>query len=406
MALAMGLRTAQGVFVVPLSAEHGWPLAIFSNALALQNLLWGLIQPLIGMAADLIGAGVVIAAGSLVFAAGLWVMTWASDPLTVMLASGVVLALGLSAVSFPVILAVVARSVGPARRDLAMGLVIAGGSVGQVVLPPLSGWLLVAPRTTDAAFGVLAWVALAMVPLAWLLNEQSGGKRGGARDARSGRMSLASLRHALRQAWARSDYRLTVLGFFACGFQLAFLSVHLPGYLSLCGLPSQTGANALGLMGVFNIIGCWASGVLAGRWPVPRLLAALYLTRAMSVAIFLACPVTQASVVVFSGMIGLTWLATVPLTSSLVVRMFGPGSLGLLFGLAFLSHQVGSFFGAWLGGVAVDLTGSYDGAWIMSGVLALVAAGIHLAIDDRDQGSASMTLNARLLARPHPDSST
>jgi predicted MFS family arabinose efflux permease len=383
MTLAMGLRTAQGVFVVPLSLEHNWPLAIFSTALAVQNLLWGLIQPLIGMAADLLGAGAVIAVGSLVFAAGLWVLTWASDPLTVTVAAGVGLALGLSAASFPVILAVVARSVGPARRDLAMGLVIAGGSVGQVVLPPISGWLLVALGTTGEAFSILALVALAMVPLAWPLGERGRGERGGASNAGHGRMSLASLLPELRQAWARPDYRLTVLGFFACGFQLAFLSVHLPGYLSLCGLPSQTGANALGLVGLFNIIGCWASGVLASRWPVPRLLAALYLTRALSVAVFLACPVTQASVVGFSAMIGLTWLATVPLTSGLVVRMFGPGSLGLLFGFAFLSHQVGSFFGAWLGGVAVDLTGSYDAAWIMSGLLALVAAGIHLAIDDR-----------------------
>jgi len=374
LALAVGLRTAQGVFVVPLSADYGWPLVTFSTALAVQNLLWGLMQPAVGLFADALGAGLVVAGGALFFAAGLALTAWADSPLTVTLATGVVMAVGLSAVSFPVVMAVVARAVTPDRRSLALGLAIAGGSVGQVVLAPLAGRLVLGEGTAGALL-ILAAGGLAMVPLAWFLREP--------KRERDSEPCPGALWPTVRRAWSSGDYRLTVAGFFACGFQLAFLASHLPGHLSLCGLSAHAGADALGLMGLFNIFGCWAAGALGARWPAPRLLAGLYLARALAVAGFMAVPVTDGSVAAFSVVTGLTWLATVPLTGGMVARMFGPRNLGLLFGLAFLSHQVGSFFGALLGGAALDLTGSYDPAWAISGLLALVAAVIHLAIDDR-----------------------
>ncbi len=371
LALAVGLRIAQGVFVVPLSADFGWPLVTFSTALALQNLLWGVMQPALGLFADALGAGRVVAVGALLFAAGLALTALADTPVTVTLATGVVLA----AASFPVVMAVVARAVTPERRSLALGLAIAGGSVGQVFLPPLSG-RLVTSAGTGGALLILAAAGLAMVPLAWFLREPKRAGQGAP-------PRLDSLGPTLRFAWAQRGYRLAVAGFFACGFQLAFLASHLPGHLSLCGLSAHAGADALGLMGLFNIFGCWAAGVLGDRWSAPRLLAGLYLARALAVAAFMALPVTDVSVFAFSAVTGLTWLATVPLTANVVARMFGPQSLGLLFGFAFFSHQVGSCLGALIGGAVLDLTGSYDVAWALSGLLALVAVFLHLPIDDR-----------------------
>ena len=389
LALAVGLRIAQGVFVVPLSADFGWPLVTFSTALAVQNLLWGVMQPAIGLFADVVGAGRVVAVGALLFAAGLALTALADTPLTITLATGVVLAAGLAAVSFPVVMAVVARAVTPERRSIALGLAIAGGSVGQVFLPPLSG-RLVSGEGTGGALLILGAAGLAMVPLAWFLREPK-------RVGQAAPPRLDSIGPTLRFAWAQKGYRLAVAGFFACGFQLAFLASHLPGHLSLCGLSAHAGADALGLMGLFNIFGCWAAGAAGVRWPAPRLLAGLYLARALAVAGFMAVPVTDVSVFAFSAVTGLTWLATVPLTGNVVARMFGPQSLGLLFGFAFFSHQVGSCLGALIGGAVLDLTGSYDFAWVLSGLLALVAVFLHLPIDDRpvtavDGGRPNLTL--------------
>lgn len=380
MAIAIGVRATLGVFVVPLSRLNGWPVAAFSFDLAIQNLFWGLIQPLVGLAADLLGAGRVIAVGSLFFAGGLW-LSASSNPLLVTLGSGFSLGIGLAAASFPVVLAVVGRSVDPQWRSLAMGLAISGGSLGQVVLPPLAGHLVNSSGVL-AAIAAMAWVSLLMLPLAWTLREQ------GARidlPANATPEALAALNPlaALGVAWRRSGYRLVVLGFFACGFQLAFISIHLPGHLAVCGLPPQLGATALGVMGLFNILGCWGSGYLGQRYSQPALLAGIYALRGVTVALFLAWPPTQARVLLFSAFMGVTWLATVPLTSGVIARMFGVRYLGTLFGMAFLSHQVGSFFGAWLGGLAFDRGGSYVAVWAIAAILGLVAALMHLPIDDR-----------------------
>jgi predicted MFS family arabinose efflux permease len=376
MAVAVGIRATLGVFLVPLSRLHGWPLAAFSLDLALQNLFWGLIQPLVGLAADIFGAGRVIAVGALCFACGLWLMATSGNHLLISLGSGLVLGLGLAAVSFPVVLAVVGRAVPVQNRSMAMGLAIAGGSLGQVVLPPLAGHL-VSSSGVLSGIAAMAWIALLMLPLAWPLRERMTITHKAAEA-----VARAQPLTALRLAWRRPGYRLVVFGFFACGFQLAFISIHLPGHLAICGLSPQAGATALGVMGLFNILGCWAAGVLGNRCSLPSLLAALYLVRAVAVAAFLAWPPSDTGVLLFSAVMGVTWLATVPLTSGVIARMFGVRYLGTLFGVAFLSHQIGSFFGAWLGGLVFDMAGTYTAVWLIAGGLGVVAALMHLPIDD------------------------
>ncbi|SEH33942.1 MFS transporter [Magnetospirillum fulvum] len=377
MAISIGVRATLGVFVLPLSMLHHWPVSTFSLALAVHNLLWGLVQPLVGGLADRHGARPVIVAGSLFYAGGLLLTAGGSDPAAAMLGAGLAVGLGLSAASFPVVLALVGRAVPADRRSLAMGLAIAGGSLGQVILPPLGG-VLIEGQGVTVALVALAAITLAMAPLALLLTE-----RRPADAAPLSAPTTDSVYAPLAAAWKSGAYRLVVIGFFACGFQLAFISIHLPGHLSLCGMPPGAGANALALMGLFNVAGCWICGSLGSRYSLPRLLAILYGLRAIAVAGFLAVPLSEASLIGFSALTGFTWLATVPLTSALIAHLFGPRDLGLLFGTAFLSHQLGSFLGVWAGGWAFDLTGSYQSVWAAAGALGLIAAILHAAISDR-----------------------
>jgi MFS family permease len=385
MAISIGIRAALGIFVLPYSTGHGWPISTFSLALAVHNLVWGLVQPLVGMAADLYGARPVIAAGALFYAGGLLLTAWGTDPSQAMLGSGLAVGLGLSAASFPVILALVGRAASASRRPMAMGLTIAGGSLGQVLLPPLAG-RLTADQGVSAAMVAMAGIALTMAPLALCLGERRPLSAAGGLSARPAVHPLAGL----RAAWGNAGYRQLVIGFFACGFQLAFISIHLPGHLSLCGAPAGAGAMALAVMGLFNVVGCWAFGGLGQRYSLPRLLALLYGLRAVAVAGFLAVPLSEASLLAFSALTGLTWLATVPLTSALIARLFGAHHLGILFGTAFLSHQIGSFLGAMGGGWAFDATGSYGLVWGMAGALGLAAAILHWPIADQPVGTQAL----------------
>jgi MFS family permease len=374
MAISVGIRAAQGVFLVPMSQLRDWPIGTFSLALAIQNLLWGVIQPLVGMVADSFGATPVIVVGALFYAGGLLIAACFGEPWAAMMGAGVAIGVGLSAASFPVVLAMVGRSVTMERRNLAMGLTIAGGSLGQVILPPL-GDRLTEGRGLASAMIVMAVIALAMIPLALSFDEGKSAPHGDQR----GSDPLA----ALINAWSYTGYRLLVIGFFACGFQLAFISIHLPGHLTLCGMPASAGASALGLMGLFNIAGCWGCGIFGDRLGLTRLLAALYAVRVIAVGIFLMMPLSELSLFLFSALTGLTWLATVPLTSGVIARMFGPRHLGTLFGTAFLSHQLGSFLGASAGGWSFDATGSYWLVWVVTCGLGACAAIMHLLIEDR-----------------------
>lgn len=372
MSVALGTRQTFGLFLQPLSAEHGLAVSWIAFAVALHNLAWGIAQPFAGAWADRRGAAPVVLAGALIFAAGLVLAAMVPQGLVLALGLGVLVGLGISCTSFGVVMTAVGKAAGPEQRSQAMGLASAGGSLGQVALVPFAQSLI---GTWGPALALLALAAamVAAAPLGpWL-------DRGRPPPAARGAVPL---RLALRQAAGHRGYRLLTLGFFTCGFQLAFIATHLPGYLGLCQMPAGTGALALSLIGLFNMAGSWGCGWLGGRFRPCRLLGYLYLLRGAAIALFFVLPKTELSVIVFAAAMGLLWLGTVPLTSGLIVRMFGLDNLGALFGLCFLSHQIGSFLGAWTGGLVFDWAGTYGPVWIATALAGLLAALLHFAIDD------------------------
>lgn len=370
---ALGTRQSFGLFIGPFAFDHGLPVTLVAFAIALHNLTWGLAQPVAGALADRYGPAPVVAAGAALFAGGLALSALAPDGPMLVLGMGVLVGLGISGTSFGVVMNAVGKAVPPERRSQAMGLASAAGSLGQVLLVPLArgvqtSWGL------SAALLVLAAVILAAAPLGLLL--------GGRGRSAAGMEASPSLRAVLAAAGDHGGYRLLTLGFFACGFQLAFIATHLPGYLALCQMPTGLAATALALIGLFNMGGSWLCGWLGGRFPPQSVLGWLYLLRTAAIAAFALLPKTDLSVTLFAATMGLVWLGTVPLTSGVIARMFGVRHLGTLFGVCFLSHQVGSFLGAWAGGLVFDLTGSYDLIWAATAATGLVAAILNFAIRD------------------------
>ncbi|HVY99830.1 MAG TPA: MFS transporter [Dongiaceae bacterium] len=377
MSAAMGIRQTFGLFIGPFSTDHGLPVSAIAFAIALHNLVWGFVQPVAGAAADRYGATPVVTFGAATFAAGLALAAKAASEPMMILSFGILVGIGISCTTFGVALPAVGRAVPPARRSMAMGLASAGGSLGQMLLVPLAQG--VADHAGVAiALWALAAVMLIAAPLGIPLDRGAGAAR-----TRSGPSLEETLRYALRHR----GYGLLTLGFFTCGFQLAFIGTHLPNYLLLCHMPMALGATALALIGFFNMIGCWACGWLGGRFRQQYLLAWLYLARALAIGLFFLLPKSETSVVLFAAVMGLAWLGTVPLTSGLVAKVFGLEHLGTLFGICFLSHQVGSFLGAWLGGYLFDLTGSYAAVWGATAIAGVVAAILHLPIDDAPVGT-------------------
>jgi MFS family permease len=351
--LTYGLRSSFGLFLKPMSIDLGWGREIFAFALALQNLLWGAFQPFVGAVADKWGSGRVVAAGSLIYALGLFIMSETASPFALHMSAGVLIALGLSGASLIVVLGAVGRAVDPEHRSWALGIVTAAGSVGQLTVVPISqaflsnyGW--------PTAFRLLGICMLAMIPMAVAL---------------AGRTSLASdsgketLGEALGEAKRHGGFWFLTAGFFVCGFHVAFIAVHLPAYLT--------------------IFGSVTSGVLGGKRSKKYLLSFLYSARAATFLAFILVPLSISTVLAFSAVIGVLWLSTVPLTSGLVAQIFGPRYMGMLFGIVFFSHQVGSFIGVWLGGYLFDATGSYMMVWWLSVALGLLATALHLPIDER-----------------------
>ncbi|HWX47349.1 MAG TPA: MFS transporter [Roseomonas sp.] len=385
MSAAMGARQTFGLFVEPFSTENGLPVTQIAFAIALHNLVWGAAQPFAGAAADRHGAAPVIAFGAVVFAAGLAIAALSQSAAMLVLGLGVLVGIGVSCTSFGVVLSAVGRAAPPERRSMAMGWASAGGSLGQVLLVPLVQGVSQLSGTA-AALAALACCVLAVAPLGVLLD------RGGAAGALPSEATAIPVRAALTQALRHPGYRLLTLGFFTCGFQLAFIATHLPAYLLLCQMPAGLGAAALALIGVFNMAGSWGCGWLGGRFRQQHVLGWLYLIRGAAIAAFFLLPKTEASVVAFAATMGLTWLGTVPLTSGLVARLFGTRHLGTLFGVCFLSHQVGSFLGAWLGGYVFEATGSYALIWMATAAAGVLAAMLHFPIDD---APAAVALPAR-----------
>ncbi len=381
LSAAMGVRQTFGLFVGPFSFDHGLPVTQVAFAIALHNLVWGVAQPFAGAAADRYGTGPVVAFGAVVFAAGLAIPAIAPTGALLVLSMGVLVGIGISCTSFGVVLTAIGRAAPPERRSVAMGLASAGGSLGQVLLVPLAQGVAEWSGTAVSLF-VLAGCILAVAPLGILLDRRDAGAAAVAAEP------ALPLRRALAQALGHRGYRLLTLGFFTCGFQLAFIATHLPGYLVLCHMPAALGATALALIGLFNMLGSWGCGWLGGRFRPQQVLGWLYLIRGGAIAAFFLLPKSDLSVMLFAAVMGLTWLGTVPLTSGLVGRLFGTRHLGTLFGICFLSHQVGSFLGAWLGGYLLDATGSYSLVWIATAVAGLVAALLHFPIKDAPAAAA------------------
>ena len=372
LALNMGVRQTFGLFLEPMTLDLGISRGNYSLAIAMQNLLWGLLTPVCGILADRYGTARVLVAGGLLYVAGLVIMASAESAFAVHLGAGVLVGMAVGASGFPMILSAVARSVSEERRALALGIAATGGSVGQFLLLPFSQ-VMIADLGWPAALLVLAALAGLIVPLAAAL----------AGKATASVAGPASLGGALGQASRHSGFLLLTAGFFVCGFHVSFIATHLPGYLTSSGVDPLIAATALSLIGFFNILGGLAAGVLGGRFRLKYILSSIYLARAVAIALFLVAPKTQAVVFAFSASFGLLWLSTVPLTGGLVGQIFGARYMASLFGIVMMGHQLGAFFGAWFGGVSYDLTGSYDAVWIMSILLGLLAAALHWPIADQ-----------------------
>ena len=373
--VSFGVRSTFGLFTAPLSELRGWDREAFALAIAVQNLAWGLGQPFAGAIADRFGAGRVLAAGGLVYAAGVALMAHSTSPAALTLSAGVLVGLGVAGGSFTIVIAAFARLVEPSRRSWAIGLATAAGSMGQFLFAPLGQGFIDAYGLETAL--ILLSCTVLLVPL--LARSLTG--RG--EDVDEPGEARLSTRGALRAAVAHPSYLLLTSGFFVCGFHIAFITTHLPAYLTDQGLSKGLAAWSLSLIGLFNVIGAYSSGILGGQHPRRLLLSGIYLGRGLAFTIFLLVPTTTGSVLVFSALIGLLWLSTVPLTSGLVAVMFGTRHIGMLFGVVFLSHQIGAFIGALLGGSIYEATGSYDAMWLICIALSVAAALVHLPIRER-----------------------
>jgi predicted MFS family arabinose efflux permease len=376
LALNMGVRQTFGLFLEPMTLDLGISRGNFSLAIAIQNILWGLLTPLCGVLADRYGTGRVLVTGGLLYALGIVVMALGASGLAVHLGAGVLVGLAVGASGFPLVLSAVARAVPEERRNLAIALAATGGSVGQFLLLPLAQVLIEAIGWPGALL-IFAGLSALIIPLASAL-------RGKPDTASSGATSIGG---AVNQAGRHSGYLLLTGGFFVCGFHVAFIGTHLPGYITSSNLAPLVGATALSIIGFFNILGGVAAGVLGSRYRLKYLLSGIYLARAVAITLLLLGPKTDWAIYLFSGAFGLLWLSTVPLTSALVGQIFGPRYMATLFGIVMLGHQLGAFFGAWLGGLSYDLSGSYDAVWIISVLLGLLAAVLHWPIADRPVGT-------------------
>ncbi|HYL01536.1 MAG TPA: MFS transporter [Steroidobacteraceae bacterium] len=382
--ITMGARQSLGLFVAPLNKATGLGIVAISLAMAIGQFVWGLTQPIFGAVADRFGSRTVLTVGAVTLAAGAALTTVVSSELGLVLAIGVLFAAGAAAGSFSVLIGATARRLTPEKRAFASGVINAGGSLGQFLLAPISQ-LLISTFGWMVAMYALAAAALATIPLARPLvssahaDEPEGVPETG-RAVSAGGAATPRLREQLRAAARDRSYWCLHLGFFTCGFHIAFLVTHLPGEVNLCALPPSVAAGSLAIIGLSNVAGSlgvgWLGGVLRMKW----LLFFVYLTRAVAIAVYLAMPRTPLTFYAFAAVLGLTWLSTVPPTAGLVGKLFGVRYLATLFGLTLLSHQIGGFFGAWLGGIALVRFGDYGWMWYADLSLALAAALINLPI--------------------------
>ena len=377
--LTFGPRSTFGFFMQPMSREFSWGRDVFGLALAIQNLLWGLGQPIAGAIADRFGSLRVICAGALLYAVGLVTMRYAATPLSLNLSAGVLIGFGLSGSSFNLVLSAFGKLVPPQWRGIALGAGTAAGSFGQFLFAPF-GVAMLDNFGWQPTLTVFACLMLLVVPLSLALATPA------STSSPAAVAEQQTFKHALAEAFGHRSYVLLVSGFFTCGFQLAFISVHLPAYLVDRGLPVQTGGWVIATIGLFNIIGSLGVGWLQNQVPKRYILSMIYLIRVISIVAFISFPITTFSAIAFGLVTGLTWLSTVPPTSSLVALMFGTRWLATLYGFAFFSHQLGSFLGVLLGGIVFERFGSYTPIWWLSVLLGLVSALINLPIVEAPVG--------------------
>lgn len=376
LALNFGLRSSMGFFMAPISDEFGYGREVFAFSLALQNLWWGLAQPIAGALSDRFGTLKTVVVGAILYALGLYVTASADGAATLHIGSGFLMGMGISATGFGVVLPAMARMVAPEKRAFALGLGSAAGSAGQLLVVPIAQEFLSSYGWSTALL-LLAVCALLMIVFALPLNKSE------ADDTKSSEYKGQTAKEALKEASAYSHYWLLVAGFFVCGFQLAFITVHMPAFLADEGFQPEVAVMSLALIGLFNIFGCLLSGSWSGKYSKKILLSYIYAMRAIAIALFMWWPISTASVYAFAIVTGVLWLATVPPTSGLVGQMFGLKHMGMLYGIVFLSHQIGSFCGVWMGGYLYDTTGSYDVVWWAAAIIALATAVIHVFIDER-----------------------
>ncbi|MDD2924964.1 MFS transporter [Rhodoferax sp.] len=372
--LSMGIRHGFGLWLQPVTQSQNWSRETFAFAIAIQNLVWGFSGIFAGMLADRFGAFRVILGGSVLYALGLVGMAYASSALLFSLTTGVLIGLAQAGTTYAIVYGVIGRNVPANRRSWAMGIAAAAGSFGQFLMVPTEG-LLISNLGWQQALVVLAFASLMMMPLAAWLREPH------FRDG-AGHFREQSIMQAVREAFRYRSFQLLTAGYFVCGFQVVFIGVHMPSYLKDHGLSPQVASYSLALIGLFNVFGTYAAGVLGQHMPKKNILAFIYLTRAAVISVFLLVPLSPMTVYVFSAVMGLLWLSTVPPTNAVVAQIFGVAHLSMLSGFVFFSHQIGSFMGVWLGGFLYDRTGSYDIVWYIAIALGVLAALVNLPVKE------------------------
>jgi predicted MFS family arabinose efflux permease len=372
--LSMGIRHGFGLWLQPITQARDWSRETFAFAIAIQNLVWGFSGIFAGMAADRYGAFRVILVGAALYALGLIGMAHADTPLLFSLSSGVLIGMAQAGTTYAVIYGVIGRNVSAEKRSWAMGVAAAAGSFGQFLMVPTEGFLIM-QFGWQQALVLLGLAAFLIMPLAWGLREPDFVGSGPAHREQT-------ILQALKEAFKYPSFQLLMAGYFVCGFQVVFIGVHMPSYLKDKGMSPQVASYALALIGLFNVFGTYAAGVLGQRMQKKNILAFIYFSRAIAISLFLLAPLTPMSVYVFSAVMGLLWLSTVPPTNATVAQIFGVAHLSMLGGFVFFSHQIGSFMGVWLGGFLYDRTGSYDVVWYIAIALGVFAALINLPVKE------------------------
>jgi MFS family permease len=372
--VSMGIRHGFGLWLQPITIARGWSRETFALAIAVQNLAWGLAGPFAGALADRWGALRVLIVGSALYALGLVAMGLATSGLAFLGGAGLILGMAQSGTTYAIVFGVIGRNVAAAKRSWAMGVTAAAGSIGQFLMVPIEGGLIGGVGWQESLF-ILAIASLVIMPLAFGLREPAH-----STASTAGTQTIGA---AAREAFGQRSFQLLMAGYFVCGFQVVFIGVHMPSYLKDHGLTPGVATTALALIGLFNVFGTYLAGSLGARLPKRYLLSTIYILRSVTIVAFLLVPLSPASVYVFAATMGLLWLSTVPLTTGLVADIFGVRYLSMLGGFVFLSHQVGSFLGAWLGGRLYDMTGSYDVVWWIAVALGVFAALINLPIQER-----------------------